>query len=540
MNRIWLGILGFALLVVPLAAPPAIGAAEEVDGAKRLATVAPFLDDQTLAITHVDIARLEPEALAEFLAGMMPAGDGAEEAKREIAKNFAAMREFQQQVLKAGVREIYAVVSLADIPDSGPFLVAPLQKDADASAIAKLLPPAMKFETAQLHLGTVVIGMAKTLERLKTLQPTARPEFAPAFEAAGDTTAQLVISPSADNRRVLREMLPRLPDDIGGSGAALADGVQWAAIGVDAPPKLNVTGVIQAKDASSAAVLRGMIVGALNRLSKLEERREGPLAKAEVEKLAALVTPELHDDRLTLAIHRDNGGAEKLASALIAPLLAYRQAAQRMQSSNNLKMLALAMHNFHDTHGHFPPRVSRSKAGKPLLSWRVQLLPFLENKPLYDQFHLDEPWDSEHNRKLIEKMPAVFASPSLPRDVIAKGLTTYVAPYLAAPLVDAQGAQRKQTIFDSVAGTKIQKITDGTSNTLMIVEADRESAVAWTGPDDLPLDLADPLKGLKGQKAKGFSAAFGDGSVRFISDSVDPDRLRALFTMDGGEVVRND
>ena len=86
-------------------------------------------------------------------------------------------------------------------------------------------------------------------------------------------------------------------------------------------------------------------------------------------------------------------------------------AARRAQSMNNLKQFALAMHNYHDTNGKFPAASSFDKDGKPLLSWRVHVLPYLEQAELYKQFHLDEPWDSEHNKKLIEKMPNVLASP---------------------------------------------------------------------------------------------------------------------------------
>src|SRR2546421_12689862 len=69
------------------------------------------------------------------------------------------------------------------------------------------------------------------------------------------------------------------------------------------------------------------------------------------------------------------------------------------------------MHGYHDTHKHFPPAALRGKEGKPLLSWRVLLLPYLEQDSLYKEFHLDEPWDSEHNKKLLARMPKLFAGP---------------------------------------------------------------------------------------------------------------------------------
>src|SRR5438093_7201056 len=81
----------------------------------------------------------------------------------------------------------------------------------------------------------------------------------------------------------------------------------------------------------------------------------------------------------------------------------------RQTSVNNLKQLALAMHNYHDTYGHLPPAALKNKKGKPLLSWRVALLPFVEEDKLYKEFRLDEPWDSAHNKKLLAKMPKLFA-----------------------------------------------------------------------------------------------------------------------------------
>src|SRR5207249_2796575 len=82
-----------------------------------------------------------------------------------------------------------------------------------------------------------------------------------------------------------------------------------------------------------------------------------------------------------------------------------RIAGRRTVSQNNLKQIGLAMHNYHDTYRHFPPQALTDKNGKPLLSWRVAVLPFIEQDNLYRQFKLDEPWDSEHNRKLLERMP---------------------------------------------------------------------------------------------------------------------------------------
>lgn len=174
------------------------------------------------------------------------------------------------------------------------------------------------------------------------------------------------------------------------------------------------------------------------------------------------------------------------------------------------------------------PRAICTADGKPLLSWRVALLPYLEEGNLYREFPLDEPWDSEHNLKLLEQMPAVYADPSAPAEQAARGLTTvqvmsgegtaFVAP------ADAMG-------FDG--------ISDGTSKTIAIVEALPENAVPWTKPDDIEFNPDLPLAGVGNPRRTGglFAAGFFDGSIRMITPDVAPELFGALVTPAGGEQV---
>jgi prepilin-type processing-associated H-X9-DG protein len=216
-----------------------------------------------------------------------------------------------------------------------------------------------------------------------------------------------------------------------------------------------------------------------------------------------------------------------LVALLMPATTSAREAARRAQCTNNLKQMALAFHNFHSAENHFPPAAITDKDGKPLLSWRVAILPYLEQQDLYSKFHLDEPWDSPHNKALIPLMPATYACPS---GMANQPHTTFYRVYTG-----------KQTVFEGNEGQGIAGITDGTSNTLLVVEA--TAAVPWTKPDELRLD-PDPEKPLPKFEGKnhpgGFNAAFGDGSVRFIKNSIDPVVLRALITRNGGEVINAD
>lgn len=230
------------------------------------------------------------------------------------------------------------------------------------------------------------------------------------------------------------------------------------------------------------------------------------------------------------------GNASASAPVTVALLLpavqSARFAARRAQSQNNLKQIMLAMHNFHDTFKGFPALYGVGADNKPLLSWRVYILPFIEQQPLFEQFHLDEPWDSEHNKKLIERMPAVYRSPN---SNAPPGHTTYLAisgesSALAPPKAGANTGKY-------AVGASLATITDGTSNTVGVVEANDGAAVPWTRPDDYKYSPQDPIRGLRGVYPNGVLAAFCDGSVRFLSEAVGKEAFNAYFTRNGGETV---
>jgi hypothetical protein len=199
----------------------------------------------------------------------------------------------------------------------------------------------------------------------------------------------------------------------------------------------------------------------------------------------------------------------------------------RARTVHNLIVLGLALNGFARTNnGRFPP-AAIPKDGKPLLSWRVAILPFLDldrDARLYRKFHLDEPWDSPHNQALLKEMPPEYAPVARPD----------VAPYCTY----YQGFVGPGTLFDGDEGTRIADVTDGVGWTLMVAEA--AEPVPWTKPEDLPYDKDQPLPKLGGQFADGFYVAFADGSARFLSRKVASETLRVLITRGDGEVITPD
>jgi hypothetical protein len=195
-------------------------------------------------------------------------------------------------------------------------------------------------------------------------------------------------------------------------------------------------------------------------------------------------------------------------------------AEQLQKSEDNLKQIVLGYHNYNDTNG-FLPTNQLSKDKKPLLSWRVQILPYIEEDKLFKQFKMDEPWDSEHNKKLIEKVPKVYAPV---RGKADPGMTFYQA------FGGSNGWLK--------AGASIPaSFPDGTSNTFVCAEAAKP--VIWTKPDDLIFDGKD-VPALGGMFDGKFHAAMGDGSVQRFRKGVDPDILKLLIDPADGTVLPRD
>ncbi len=236
------------------------------------------------------------------------------------------------------------------------------------------------------------------------------------------------------------------------------------------------------------------------------------------------IQPKRDGSTVTLEAGLDStaslGGVATLVGLLLPAVQQAREAARRAQSKNNMKQMMLAFHNYHDRYGHFPAQANYDNNGKPLLSWRVHILPFIDQQALYSRFKLNEPWDSPHNRKLIRLMPGTYANPNLP----AGSVTNYLAVI------------GHDSVF-SKTGIRIQRIADGTSNTAMMVEVNADRAVPWTKPVDHEFNEKAPKAGLGTLRPRVFLTAFADGSVRGIRITVDPKILRALVTKSGQEVI---
>lgn len=505
MRSLWMPAI---VLVVSMAAP---ALAAEPD----LAAWSSQARAGTIAAARIDLARLQGEdvslAMAMLRGQISTPTPITNEELTANAKQLADLGAASCVLLLGTSRDGKGALSA--------LLVVPMTSEAQGREVAKALEQFAGAPTRQeLRIeprdGVVLAGPAALVE-----EPAApRAELATAMAAAGDAPLAVAVAPSADQRRVLTELLPSAAPQLAGDALGeIVAATEWTAVAYE--PKSQLRIVLHTDSPASAARAEAAVTGWLKQLKKTlprvnELRPFAPLATA--------LTPKVEGDNVTLELAGDKLAA--LDAAIRPAMAAARSASDRARAKNCFKQLGLAMHNYHDAQKHFPNAAITGADGKPLLSWRVALLPYLDQGELYKRFKLDEPWDSEHNRPLVKQIPEVFQIGGA--EAIAAGKTCAVLPIGEA------------TAFPDGKGLEFKHFTDGTSNTILIVEADDAHAVEWTRPADLAYGAARPLAGLGQHFGDGFLALFGDGSVHYISSRAGEDVIRKLITPAGNELIQ--
>ena len=276
---------------------------------------------------------------------------------------------------------------------------------------------------------------------------------------------------------------------------------------------------LEGKGPLPEAIFSVFALGALNHIDELLAN-PGAFIKRDGANLTASVS--LPKELIVAA----GGVAAVVAGMLFPAVQKVRGAAARMSSSNNLKQIGIACHAYHDTHGHFPRDIV-DKNGKPLLSWRVAILPYIEQDNIYKQFKLDEPWDSANNKKWSQLTIKTYLSPQAAPPAVG-GMTHY------------QGFVGPGTMFEAGKKIKFTDVTDGTSNTIMVIET--ADAVEWAKPGGIPFDPKKPLAKLTSAGDNGLvTVALCDGSVRSVNlKTVSEKTWKNLIQKDDGNVIDSD
>ncbi len=214
-----------------------------------------------------------------------------------------------------------------------------------------------------------------------------------------------------------------------------------------------------------------------------------------------------------------------LIALLLPAVQQAREAARRTQCKNNLKQIGLALHNYHDTFTLFPAAHLNDLEGEPKLSWRVSILPFLGEAGRFNSYQFDDAWDSPSNSGLLNPLPVVYGCPS--HTIPGSTNTAYVT------------ITGSNTALGDGKCVPLRDISDGTSNTLMIVEGCGLN-IPWMKPQDINAatvkGVVDP-NGASSKHTGGAHVLMADGSVRFVSINIDPKIYQSLITRNGGEQI---
>ncbi|AMV19550.1 DUF1559 domain-containing protein [Planctomyces sp. SH-PL14] len=432
--------------------------------------------------------------------------------------------------------------NVVDLPEAGmgslrhepmPTLVVSFGKNLDRALIAKAAPSQVDVDGETLYVGpgvsvwiaddrTAVAGMQKTVERL-IRNRKARPEAPPIAVRLVDLGADASLAVDIRSQSALLEQVAATNPLLG-----IVTQIESLLLNANVTKPAGETLlelVATTSDDESAKTLSQIVTPAL-KAAKQQYRQlpippqttpEAQSGKALADKVvsSAAVTQEKTQVALRIPVPE---GFETLPDLLKPAVAEAQAAAERSQRRNNIKMLGIAFHSFHEVHNMFPGAGRGAEKGGAL-SWRVHLLPYIDEAALYNQFHLDEPWDSPHNKTLIEKMPALFQVKGIDKP----GMTSlHVFTGKGAPFAD----DRTPAIRD---------YTDGTSNTALVVEAAPDTAQIWTKPGGLDFDPKKPLEALGKLPEDFFLMLLTDGSVRTVSRNIDQQTLRRLIEFQDGE-----
>ena len=496
-------------------------AGETPSVADDVAMVQPFIGETTAVVLKVDPTRLSMPDLPDRLKSAMP---GSEEAYKRLILRETAERIKTFRAATGG-QAVYATVGIPLSKAEWPaFLFLKETPDVKRKLLFDRSGPIQKMESC-IRDG-VIVGMpgrrVNVAAAVDAIVPSPREALADAFEAVGGYPIQVLLLPPDYVRRTVTELMPQLPRRLGGgSSDVLTEGLVWAALGVD-PGQLRTELIVQSRSQQAAQDLvkhfPKMLRSVYSGLPELKTR----VPRETFEALLPLVAPQVNRDRFVLRLD----GAESTSGSMRLVATVAFSLHERTRSGKNIdnfKHILLAMHNYHSVYEMFPPQDKvRDKSGKSKLSWRVCILPFLEQGKLYKEFHLDEPWDSAHNKKLIAKMPKIYKG-SLPG--IMPGHTTFLSPV------------GKDTVFGGEKATRIRNVSDGTSQTVVLVEVKPGLAVPWTAPEDYAFDPNAPGRGLQISARGRFLAALADGSVRQFPGNLEPELLLRLFQKSDGHPI---
>lgn len=456
----------------------------------------------TIAFASIDLSAIESVEIADFVVSALnlPGPNASQQLSSGID-------ELLGIVGATGASRAYIMVPAEAIFSGSICVILPTETPSKRDGFLKLYGDKMRMPTnyALLAQEKRIVICPKSMEN--RFKGHAQLADNPMLKSVPQGYPHwLTIAIPENLRQALATTFPdRLPEDMGidFSPKTFAKEVKGIALGWALPPKPKMELIVQTDGSEEATRAKAQIENALagvfasfSKTAKMTASDEGQL------KLTA-------DSKSVNALLNDVG-------KMMQP------AGLAMNRLSGLKNIVLAMHNYHDQNGRFPAKAIFARDGRPLLSWRVTLLPLIEQEELYNQFKLDEPWDSPHNRQLLSKMPEIFKSGTA---LDEKGLTRYRLPVI------------RGGIWEGTQARSFRQVTDGTSNTVIAAIAPADKAIEWTRPDDWNLSEKTLIQDFFGPESE-VEVGMADGAVRkWKRNDLDPAMLRYLIQCADGNPV---
>jgi hypothetical protein len=522
-------------------------AVEPVNHAARLA---PFVSQDTFAIAYVNVASLdlpkdrEPMLTPQVLSLLQKLPPDL------VAQIFIAdtVQTLATRFRDAGGQSVYVLAGLSDVHiNGGPLIIATTQQESRSEEVHKFFETLVKqisenpsYTTisnsikqldVQQKGGVVLIGTKSTVARYLHLNSSPRTDLLDPLSRLGGegAVAAAVFCPGTDFRRVVRELWPELPGVLAPLKGDLAGRWLHLEAAINSPPNLIPRITLNSSDADAAktfAQLWEQLPMAVSQFGGNE--KSVAQAKGWAQLIVTTLPTKVDGTRVTIEFPKDQDQLVNLQKLFSSAINTANESSNRRETLARFHNVSLAILNYESAKKHLPAAAIYDKEGRPLLSWRVAVLPYLEKGELYKQFHLDEPWDSPHNKTLIDKMPGDYMGVGSQYDQLNReGKTTCQVP--VGP----------KTVFYNKEGAKYRDISDGTAKTILLVEVEPKRAVPWTKPEDWEVDLEHPRRGVERSDRTQFAAAWCDGSAQLVPVKADEAQLRALLTRAGGEVVES-
>ncbi|MGB7344101.1 MAG: DUF1559 domain-containing protein [Pirellulaceae bacterium] len=465
-----------------------------------------FIETSSVALGEFDLTKIDAHEIASFANQVT----GQNQTRDHVERDSQPIQKVIDSLSSAGAEKVYLIASLRSVADGGPLVVVPCDNPAAVDGVvSNVLKSTSAPEQFVTHVGedALLLGPQVAIDRA-LVNKGADSDLLKLLKRGEKLDHTICIVFPSEVRTELAVFLPdQMPDSVPVkfSPRQLVSDLENLQLTWAFPPKGNLRGQVKTSDGSAAERVEAVLKNALSVVPELSQA----------------VSISVDDD--SVGIKSTPAQFTQLIQKAIAPA---QEKNLRMMQMNDAKRVLLAFHNYHSAYAHCPPRCWTDKAGNPLLSWRVTILPFMGQQALYRDMKRGEAWNSKDNQTFTEMAVPEYAGSRPDREHPA--YTRLRAPVYPGSLWHGDGPPKK-----------FADVNDGLSNTIALIYAPQDAATPWTSPEPWIISEDDPMKDVFGDQDSTIMARL-DGSVHFVKKSeMTNEKLKALLTIAGGEVIED-